>query len=45
MVVLSTHTERVEVALPAAEPASDTRRRKRSRRRAGTPETPQTTQT
>ena len=45
MVVLSTHTERVEVALPAAEPASDTRRRKRPRRRAGTPETPQTTQT
>ncbi|MBW2189537.1 MAG: Lrp/AsnC family transcriptional regulator [Deltaproteobacteria bacterium] len=45
MVVLSTHTERVEVALPAAEPASDTPRRKRSRRRAGTPETPQTTQT
>ncbi|MBW2627645.1 MAG: Lrp/AsnC family transcriptional regulator [Deltaproteobacteria bacterium] len=31
MVVLSTHTERVEIALPRAEPASDTRRRKRPR--------------
>ena len=31
MVVLSTHTERVEVALPQGEPASETRRRKRSR--------------
>lgn len=34
MVVLSTHTERVEVALPASEPASEARRRKRSRRKA-----------
>jgi Lrp/AsnC family leucine-responsive transcriptional regulator len=32
MVVLSTHTERVEIALPPGEPASDARRRKRSRR-------------
>ena len=45
MVVLSTHTERVEIALPAAELASDTRRRKRPRRRADTPKTPQTTRT
>ena len=40
MVVLSTHTERVEVALPPSEPASDTRRRKRPRRPAPPPETP-----
>jgi Lrp/AsnC family leucine-responsive transcriptional regulator len=39
MVVLSTHTERVEIALPPAEPASDTRRRKRPRRPADPPET------
>jgi Lrp/AsnC family transcriptional regulator, leucine-responsive regulatory protein len=32
MVVLSTHTERVEIALPPSEPVSDARRRKRSRR-------------
>ena len=38
MVVLSTHTERVEVALPAAEPASETRRRKRPRRSQETPD-------
>jgi Lrp/AsnC family leucine-responsive transcriptional regulator len=41
MVVLSTHTERVEVALPPCEPASDARRRKRPRRTADTPETHQ----
>jgi Lrp/AsnC family leucine-responsive transcriptional regulator len=40
MVVLSTHTERVEIALPPAEPASETRRRKRPRRPAATPEPP-----
>jgi Lrp/AsnC family leucine-responsive transcriptional regulator len=34
MVVLSTHTERVEVALPPCEPESETRRRKRPRRKA-----------
>ncbi len=34
MVVLSTHTERVEIALPPAELASDSRRRKRPRRPA-----------
>ncbi|MGD8606562.1 MAG: Lrp/AsnC family transcriptional regulator [Myxococcales bacterium] len=34
MVVLSTHTERVEVALPPCEPESDARRRKRSRKKA-----------
>jgi Lrp/AsnC family leucine-responsive transcriptional regulator len=39
MVVLSTHTERVEIALPPAEPAPETRRRKRPRRQADTPET------
>ena len=39
MLVLSTHTERVEIALPPAEPASDTRRRKRPRRPAEPPET------
>jgi len=33
MVVLSTHTERVEVALPPCEPASEARRRKRPRRK------------
>jgi len=41
MVVLSTHTERVEIALPPGEPASDARRRKRPRRSADTPEPPQ----
>jgi len=40
MVVLSTHTERVEIPIPAAEPASDTRRRKRPRRPAETPDPP-----
>jgi Lrp/AsnC family leucine-responsive transcriptional regulator len=40
MVVLSTHTERAEIALPPAEPASDTRRRKRPRRPADPPESP-----
>jgi Lrp/AsnC family leucine-responsive transcriptional regulator len=39
MVVLSTHTERVEIALPPAEPTSDVRRRKRPRRPADPPET------
>ena len=34
MVVLSTHTERVEVALPPCEPESEARRRKRPRRKA-----------
>ena len=34
MVVLSTHTERVEVALPAGEPAGEPRRRKRPRSKA-----------
>jgi Lrp/AsnC family leucine-responsive transcriptional regulator len=34
MVVLSTHTERVEVALPAGEPAGEPRRRKRLRSKA-----------
>lgn len=38
MVVLSTHTERVEVALPPGRPPPDTRRRKRARRHAGAPE-------
>lgn len=33
MVVLSTHTERPEIALPAGEPADEARRRKRPRRR------------
>lgn len=33
MVVLSTHTERVEVALPPTEPAPEARRRKRPRRK------------
>ena len=36
MVVLSTHTERVEVALPPAEPEPDLRRRKRARRKETT---------
>jgi len=40
MVVLSTHTERVEIALPLGEPASDARRRKRPRRSADPPEPP-----
>jgi Lrp/AsnC family leucine-responsive transcriptional regulator len=40
MVVLSTHTERVEIALPPGEPASDARRRKRPRRSADPPEPP-----
>ncbi len=39
MVVLSTHTERVEVALPPGEPADDSRRRKRPRRKPDPPET------
>ncbi len=43
MVVLSTHTERAEIALPMGEPASDARRRKRPRRSAESPQTPQTT--
>jgi Lrp/AsnC family leucine-responsive transcriptional regulator len=34
MVVLSTHTERVEVALPPSDPAPEARRRKRPRRKA-----------
>lgn len=41
MVVLSTHTERVEVALPAGEPAGEPRRRKRARRKGETPESRQ----
>ena len=41
MVVLSTHTERVEVALPVGEPADEPRRRKRPRRKGDTPETRQ----
>ncbi len=41
MVVLSTHTERAEIPLPPSEPASDTRRRKRARRSADSPQTPQ----
>jgi Lrp/AsnC family leucine-responsive transcriptional regulator len=40
LVVLSTHTERVEIPIPAPEPASDTRRRKRPRRPAETPDPP-----
>ena len=40
MVVLSTHTERVEIALPPGEPESDTRRRKRPRRSAPEPQAP-----
>lgn len=43
MVVLSTHTERAEIALPPGEPASDSRRRKRPRRSADSPEPPQST--
>ena len=39
MVVLSTHTERVEVALPPSDSAPDARRRKRPRRKADSPET------
>ena len=39
MVVLSTHTERVELALPPSGTAPDGRRRKRSRRKADSPET------
>lgn len=39
MVVLSTHTERVEVALPPHEPASEARRRKRPRRKPDSPKT------
>jgi len=42
MVVLSTHTERVEIALPSGEPASDARRRKRPRRPAAPPGNPPT---
>jgi Lrp/AsnC family leucine-responsive transcriptional regulator len=41
MVVLSTHTERAEIALPPAEPPSDARRRKRPRRTPETPDPPQ----
>ena len=41
MVVLSTHTERAEIPLPRSEPASDARRRKRTRRSADSPQTPQ----
>lgn len=41
MVVLSTHTERAEIALPPVEPASDARRRKRPRRSADPPDSPQ----
>ncbi|MGB3052037.1 MAG: Lrp/AsnC family transcriptional regulator [Polyangiales bacterium] len=41
MVVLSTQTERAEIALPPGEPASDARRRKRPRRSADGPQTPQ----
>lgn len=41
MVVLSTHTERAEIALPPGEPASDARRRKRPRRSADPPDSPQ----
>ena len=39
MVVLSTHTERVEVALPPSESAPEGRRRKRARRRPETSKT------
>lgn len=38
MVVLSTHTERAEIALPPADAATDTRRRKRPRRQVDTPD-------
>ena len=38
MVVLSTHTERAEIALPPADAVTDTRRRKRPRRQADTPD-------
>ncbi len=41
MVVLSTRTERVEIALPAGEPAGEPKRRKRNRRKGDTPETRQ----
>ncbi|MDH3201414.1 MAG: Lrp/AsnC family transcriptional regulator [Myxococcales bacterium] len=41
MVVLSTRTERVEIALPAGEPPGETKRRKRPRRKGDTPETRQ----
>ena len=44
MVVLSTHAERVEVALPPGEPADDARRRKRSRRKPDPPETQEASQ-
>ena len=40
MVVLSTHTERVELPLPPGEPETEARRRKRPRRK---PQPPQTT--
>ena len=39
MVVLSTHTERVEVALPPTEAAPEARRRKRARRKPDSPKT------
>ena len=42
MVVLSTHTERVEIALPPGDPAPDVRRRKRPRRPAPLPKPPAT---
>jgi Lrp/AsnC family leucine-responsive transcriptional regulator len=42
MVVLSTHTERVEVPLPRDDAAREGRRRKRARRRPDTPEAPRT---
>ena len=40
MVVLSTHTERVEVALPPSDPAPEARRRKRPRRKPDPSQTP-----
>jgi len=42
MVVLSTHTERAEVALPSGESEGEPKRRKRSRRKGETPEARQT---
>jgi Lrp/AsnC family leucine-responsive transcriptional regulator len=39
MVVLSTHTERVEVALPPGDPEPEARRRKRPRRKPDPPNT------
>lgn len=43
MVVLSTHTERVEVALPPPDVPAESRRRKRARRKADSPQPPKTT--